>query len=145
MIRAVVLMMTLTIMRSPSTHNQPNLFQLDLVSFTATSVVSITLCDLKDFTSQHKPSILALSETWLDTSVMDAELAIKDYSLYCEDRNHHGGGVAVYLKSLLIAQPIRDLIKPMSQSSLESLWISISSSTLPSSIALCICYKPPYA
>ena len=44
----------------------------------------------------------------------------------------------MYLKSSLTIQPIGDLIKPTPESSLESLWIAVSSPTLPSSIALCL-------
>ena len=138
--RVVAVMMA--IQRSSLTLNQTSLFQLDLVSSTATSKASTTLC----VTSRtYKPSIQALSETWLDTSTVDAELTIKGYSLYCKDRNRHGGGVAVYLKSLLTTQPIGNFITPTSESSLESLWIAVSSPTLPSSIALCVCYltTPP--
>ena len=102
-----------------------------------------SLHGLKDFTSDYKPSILALSETWLDTSVVVAELTIKGYSLYRKDRNRHGGGIAVYLKSSLTTQPIGDHIKPTSKSSLESLWIAVSSRNLLSSIVLCVCYRPP--
>ena len=103
--RVVAVMMA--IQRSSLTLNQTSLFQLDLVSSTATSKASTTLC----VTSRtYKPSIQALSETWLDTSTVDAELTIKGYSLYCKDRNRHGGGIAVYLKSLLTTQPIGNFI-----------------------------------
>ena len=125
---------------SQSTKSIPTGFS---VFHSNTRSIYNSLCDLKDFTSDYKPSILALSETWLDTSVVDAELTIKGYSLYRKDRNRHGGGVAVYLKSSLTTQPIGDLIKPTPESSLESLWIAVSSPTLPSSIALCVCYRPP--
>ena len=46
-------------------------------------------------TTEH-PHILALSETWLDSSVTDAEIHLSGYRLFRFDRNRFGGGVAVY-------------------------------------------------
>lgn len=102
-----------------------------------------SLCDLQEFTAKLKPDILALSETWLDSSVLDSELALAEYSLYRKDRNRHGGGIAMYLKSSLSSYPITKLNTSQSKSSLESLWIAISSPTLPSQVAVCVCYRPP--
>ena len=45
-------------------------------------------------TTEH-PHILALSETWLDTSVSDAEIHLPGYRLFRFDRNRCGGGVAM--------------------------------------------------
>lgn len=42
------------------------------------------------------PHILALSETWLDSSVGDSEVHISGYTLFRFDHNRNGGGVAVY-------------------------------------------------
>ena len=88
---------------SQSTKSIPTGFS---VFHSNTRSIYNSLCDLKDFTSDYKPSILALSKTWLDTSVVDAELTVKGHSLYRKDRNQHGGGVAVYLKSSLTTQPL---------------------------------------
>ena len=95
-----------------------------------------SLCDLKDFTSDYKPSILTLSETWPDTSVVDAELTIKGYSPYRKTETDMVE--ALQCTSSLTTQPISDLIKPTPESSLESLWIAVSIPTLLSSIALCL-------
>ena len=45
------------------------------------------------------PPIIAITETWLDNSIKDSEMAIPNYSLERLDRkeNHRGGGVALYL------------------------------------------------
>ena len=45
------------------------------------------------------PSVIAITETWLDDSVADSEVAISNYSVHRLDRrnNRRGGGVALYL------------------------------------------------
>ena len=45
--------------------------------------------------------ILALSETWLDSSVVDGEVYIPGYTLLRFDRNRSGGGVAMYCAEYL--------------------------------------------
>ena len=84
---------------------------------------------------------MALSETWLDDSISDTELALENYNLFRKERNRHGGGVAVYVRSPLTVSSL-DSVKS-TESSFESLWISISGCQLPSSVAFCVCYRPP--
>ena len=43
-------------------------------------------------------TILGISETKLDETIMDSELNIEGYDLIRSDRNRHGGGVAYYIK-----------------------------------------------
>ena len=45
----------------------------------------------------RKPDVVCLTETWLDSSVTDEELSIPGLNLIHLDRNHHGGGVALYI------------------------------------------------
>ena len=78
---------------------------------------------------------MALSETWLDDSISDMELALVNYNLYRKYRNCHGGGVAVYVKSSLTCTVSSLDSVVATQSSFESLWISVSGRQLPSSVA----------
>ena len=43
------------------------------------------------------PAIMAFTETWLDDTISDGEIAIPGYSIYRKDRNRQGGGVAIYV------------------------------------------------
>ena len=45
------------------------------------------------------PYIIALTETWLDGNISDNELCIPGYSVIHCDRNRHGGGVLLYIRS----------------------------------------------
>ena len=48
-----------------------------------------------------KFDIITVSETWLDQSISDIDLALPSYQLPIRlDRNRHGGGVAVYVKKM---------------------------------------------
>ena len=102
-----------------------------------------SLWELKELTIQYQPDIFALTETWLDSSVSNSELAIPNYSLVRLDRNRHGGGMAIYLKASLDYHHLSISGHNSSLSSLESMWLSVSGPTLPSPIALGVCYRPP--
>ncbi len=43
--------------------------------------------------------VLALSETHLDDTYDDSELAVEGYSLFRRDRDKYGGGVAFYVQA----------------------------------------------
>lgn len=50
----------------------------------------------------HNPSIVCLTETWLNDSVNDSEILPAGYALLWKDRHvGHGGGVAVFIKTSL--------------------------------------------
>ena len=40
---------------------------------------------------------MCVSETWLDGSISDKEVELRDYTVFRKDRNRHGGGVAIYV------------------------------------------------
>ena len=52
--------------------------------------------DVACLVSSVHPEVLALSVTWLDSSVGDGELYLPGYTLFRCDRSRCGGGVAVY-------------------------------------------------
>ena len=55
--------------------------------------------ELRDIINYIRPAILDITESKLDSSVMNAEVSIKGYSIIRNDRNRSGGGVACYIKS----------------------------------------------
>ena len=46
-------------------------------------------------------NILTLNETRLDNSILDCEVQIPDYDIIRCDRNRNGGGVAMYIKTVI--------------------------------------------
>ena len=84
--------------------------------------------------------ILTLNETRLDNSILDCEVQIPGYDFIRSDRNRNGGGVAMYIRTV-IPYIIR---KDLSQDTLELLSIEVKK---PKSKPLLIStwYRPPSA
>ena len=54
--------------------------------------------------------VIAITETWLDSSFMDFELVLNDYCVHCKDRrDRRGGGVFLAVHTDLISIRRRDL------------------------------------
>ena len=98
--------------------------------------------DVQCFVSLNCPEVLALSETWLDSSISDSEVSLHGYTIFRSDRSRCGGGVAVYVADHLSSSSLHF---DTSSSGLESLWLSIAGTKLPSSIAFGCLYRPPSA
>ena len=54
--------------------------------------------EVKLIANKSNATILGISETKLDETIMDSELNIEGYDRIRSDRNRHGGGVACYIK-----------------------------------------------
>ena len=52
---------------------------------------------------EYAAQIICVTETWLNSDILDAEVAIPDYTLYREDRknNTRYGGSAIYVHNCL--------------------------------------------
>ena len=98
--------------------------------------------DVSALVSSERPHILALSETWLDSSVVDGEVHIPGYTLFRFDRNRSGGGVAMYCADNLSCSV---LSCSTSSSGVESLWISVRLGCFHPSLAVGCFYLPPGA
>ena len=48
--------------------------------------------------TENKIDIISINETKLDDTIRDEQVAIEGFSLLRLDRNHHGGGVAFYIR-----------------------------------------------
>ena len=59
------------------------------------------LDELPLFSSEYKPYVLSLNETWLDENISDDELHdelhLISYNIIRRDKDFFGGGVAVYI------------------------------------------------
>lgn len=60
---------------------------------------------VKIWVKSSDPDILVLSETWLNNSVSDKDIAVKGYSVFRCDRPRKGGGVAIYIKKQISCCP----------------------------------------
>ena len=65
-------------------------------------------CSTKEILSQNIVEML-ITETKLDESFPDAQFRVNNYHLWRNDRNIHGGGLAVYLRSDLTSDREKNL------------------------------------
>ena len=96
----------------------------------------ITRLEIKN---KNKISIIAITETWLNSSINDEEVCIDGYCILRRDRAFgQGGGVCLYIRSDIAFNLREDLILE----NIESLWIDV---LLPRTrpITLGAFYRPP--
>ncbi len=83
--------------------------------------------------------VLGLSETWLDSSISDSEVAIPGYKLFRSDRNRRGGGVMVY-----VPEGVKAVRRPdLEDGSIEAVWLELETSL--GHLLFCSVYRPPNA
>ena len=94
--------------------------------------------DIRLLLSRTKATVLAVSETWLDSSVKDGEIAIPGFNVVRRDRNRNGGGVALFISDSVAFNQRPDL----SVDGLEAIWIEL---LLPQTKGILVCsvYRPP--
>ncbi len=54
--------------------------------------------DLFAYICAHDPDIMAITETWLDSSIHDSHITPKGYSIFRCDRKRHGGDVLLLIR-----------------------------------------------
>ncbi len=108
---------------------------LSVLYFNARSIVPKfdTLCLEAEM---YKPDVICIVETWLCEDISDQELLLSSYQLFRLDRNRHGGGVLMYVKSNLSAEVIIQ-----GTFNLEFLSICVKYHTFKCCISLF--YRPP--
>ncbi|XDV11531.1 hypothetical protein PO909_000447 [Leuciscus waleckii] len=82
--------------------------------------------------------VLALSETHLDCSFDNSQLAVEGYRLFRKDRNQNGGGVAFYISENIAVTLREDLMG----SDIEMIWLQLNIQFKKPILVGC-CYRPP--
>ena len=85
-------------------------------------------------------AVIAITESWLDDSVEDSVVEVCGYTILRHDRNRHGGGVCLYIRSDISFSPRRPT--DLQTDNLETVWAEV---LLPKTrpILTGICYRPP--
>ena len=92
---------------------------------------------------EKKYDVLAVSESWLNSTVTNAEIEIEGYKLTRLDRlNKTGGGVCVFTKAALKVKCLKD-ISGISELGFHQLWMQIQLNRLKS-LVFCVTYRPDY-
>ena len=57
------------------------------------------ISDVRYLARCSRAALIGITETWLDSSIMDSEITIEGYNICRLDRNRSGGGVCLYIKN----------------------------------------------
>ena len=71
---------------------------LHFIHLNINSVLS-KIDELRIIVNKSKASVIGITESKLDKTVLDGEINIDGYELVRSDRNRHGGGVACYIRN----------------------------------------------
>ena len=98
--------------------------------------------DISELLIEHNIDIIAITETWLDSSITDSSVHIPQFTLYRHDRQTgRGGGVCFYVRdSLKVVQQY-----PCPAVGVEALFIKLcpSNRNNATSLAIGCIYRPP--
>jgi hypothetical protein len=81
--------------------------------------------------------VIAITESWLDDSCFDGEIFPSNYHVFRNDRNSHGGGVLLAIKSDLCPSDTCDFISD----DLEIIWADFK--TTKGKVLFGVFYRPP--
>ena len=82
------------------------------------------------------PDVICIVESWLSTEIHDTEVAICGYQSYRLDRNRHGGGVIVYVRSCFVTT-----LLPVPSHGLEIISLTVSNGI--GKVCISVFYRPP--
>lgn len=109
---------------------------LDVLYYNSRSILP-KLDELRLICADRRPHVVSIVETWLDTSVLDSELIISNYSIVRLDRNRHGGGVLLYIRD-----DVPYNVTFVGPDNLELLGLTLYNEN-NSRFCLCVLYSPP--
>ena len=103
--------------------------------FNAQSIIAKRL-DFVTFICAHLFDVVSVTETFLDQTIPDALVVLDGYTVFRRDRNWHGGGLLVLVKTSFISSCRRDL-----ESDCEMLWLELLTSG--GKVNFVTFYRPP--
>jgi len=116
-------------------HVSPHIKSHSLNTFSTNprSIVN-RLHELQSVVYSKSYDIICLTETWLSDTIYDSEILPYNYTIFCKDRQSHGGSVLVAVDNRI---PCHQIDSP---EDLEAVCINL---TLISPITVCVIYIPP--
>ena len=85
----------------------------------------VNLHQIREFTQEHKPDIIAISESWLNSTVTNAEIEIEGFKVIRLGRLHKiGGDVCAYVRCNIKCFKIKHL-STISEDNFHQLWLRI--------------------
>ena len=93
---------------------------------------------LRIFVSEQRPHIICITETKIDSTIDNSHIEIDDYVVVRNDRNRHGGVVAMYIHKTVNYKSREDL----AYSEIESISIQVKVGNYKPFIVTSV-YRPP--
>ena len=96
--------------------------------------------EISNLLDSLKPDIVVATETWLDSSIQNAEIFPDSFKVFRKDRHRHGGGVLVAVHSQFDCSEVREF----QEDNCELIWVRLK---LPGRKHLYVCsyYRPDVA
>ena len=83
-----------------SSYSSPS-HNLTVFYFNARSVLA-KLDNLSSICTLYSPDLVCIIESWLSSDIPDTKIFIHNYTVHCRDRNRHGSGILIYIKSTFL-------------------------------------------
>ena len=121
--------------RGSSSKRQADQRILNCCSLNARSVVNKSL-DLQAYLQCNSLDLLAVTETFLSSEILDGEVIDHGYTVHRRDRDRHGGGVLLIVHNSIPSTRRQDL-----ETDCELLWVELS--LTPTNLLVGVYYNPP--
>ena len=120
------------------------------LSCTIPSILLTNIChisnkvdELHTIVNLNNPSVVMITESWLDTKVLDAAIAIGNmFNIYRRDRYTPGGGILVYVNTSIPTTRLTDL----EEDNKEVIWLLLKPTRTPRPFSVIVVvgvYYPP--
>ena len=97
------------------------------------------LDELQVFISDNKPHIIGITEAKIDSTIQNSDMEIDDYVIERDDRDKHGGGVALCIHKSINYRLREDL----QNTNVESISIQVKVGNYKPFIVTSPIYRPP--
>ena len=126
----------------PSSSSAQRNFTTSKLKIVHLNIRSLRTPELRDWAAANKTDVITISETRLNTPVINSEVSIDGYKLYRQDRlRKRGGGVCTYIRKDITVTVLKD-ISHLSKNYFYQFWLKLQYRKLRS-IVICISFRPP--
>ena len=94
-------------------------------------------------TESRNIDILCITETWLDSNILDSFISIPGFNIFRHDKGR-GGGACIYVRDDLHVKILETNINKDHEIKIEDVWLTVQARKLPSFIVGCV-YRHPKA
>ena len=110
---------------APNSNNPTSCSIITLLHLNIRCLKKRDFIQIRNLARDKNYEVISLSETWLNSSVKNAEMNIEGYKLFRQDRQGmRGGRVGFYIRVPLKAKVLKDM-SGTSNSGFHQLWLEV--------------------